>query len=99
MIAVGALALAGLGVIGSLFVRPPRDVSSATWRLIIGLVLMFVLAPATRFGYFMYPLGLWAWLIVSQLGTRRVLSPGRSDEDAAGGPPPHGGVTQPSPAC
>ena len=97
-IAVALLCLAGLGVLISLVVRPPRNVPSATWRLIIGLVLMFVLAPATRFGYFMYPLGLWAWLIVSQLGARRALSPGRSDEDAPGGPPPHGGVAQPSPA-
>ena len=68
MIAVAALALAGLGIIGSLFVRPPRDVPSATWRLIIGLALMFTLAPATRFGYFMYPLGLWAWLEVTAAG-------------------------------
>jgi hypothetical protein len=68
MIAVAALALAGLGVIASLVVRPPRNVPSATWRLIIGLALMFTLAPATRFGYFMYPLGLWAWLEVSMLG-------------------------------
>src|SRR6202044_901311 len=90
-IAVALLCLAGLGVLVSLVIRPPRNVPSATWRLIIGLVLMFVLAPATRFGYFMYPLGLWAWLIVSQLGARRALSPGRSDEDAPGGPPPHGG--------
>src|ERR1022692_1385016 len=51
--------------------RPPRDVPSATWRLIIGLALMFTLAPATRFGYFMYPLGLWAWLAVSVLGGNR----------------------------
>jgi hypothetical protein len=77
MIAVGALALAGLGVIGSLFVRPPRDVSSATWRLIIGLALMFTLAPATRFGYFMYPLGLWAWLEVTAAGGQ---SPGAEAE-------------------
>jgi hypothetical protein len=39
---------------------------------------MFTLAPATRFGYFMYPLGLWAWLAVSVLGSRR---PG-ADTDA-----------------
>jgi len=50
-------------------------VPAATWRLIIGLVLMFTLAPATRFGYFMYPLGLWAWLTVSQLGLRRSQAP------------------------
>jgi hypothetical protein len=97
-IAVALLCLAGLGVLVSLVVRPPRNVPSATWRLIIGLVLMFALAPATRFGYFMYPLGLWAWLIVSQLGTRRVLPSGRPDEDAPGGRPPSGGVAQPSAA-
>jgi hypothetical protein len=97
-IAVVLLGLAGLGVLISLVVRPPRNVPSAAWRLIIGLVLMFVLAPATRFGYFMYPAGLWAWLAVSQLGARRVPSSGHPDEDAPGGPPPHGGVAQPSPA-
>jgi hypothetical protein len=70
MIAVAALGLAGLGVIVSLVVRPPRNVPSATWRLIIGLALMFTLAPATRFGYFMYPVGLWAWLAVATAGVR-----------------------------
>ncbi len=77
MIAVAALALAGLGIVVSLIVRPPRDIPSATWRLIIGLSLMFTLAPATRFGYFMYPLGLWVWLEVSLLGGP---SPGRGAE-------------------
>jgi hypothetical protein len=75
LIAVTLLGLAGLGVLISLVVRPPRTVPAATWRLIIGLVLMFTLAPATRFGYFMYPLGLWAWLAVSQLGLRRSRAP------------------------
>ena len=68
LIAVSLLGLAGLGVLVSLVARPPRTVPAATWRLIIGLVLMFTLAPATRFGYFMYPLGLWAWLVIAQLG-------------------------------
>jgi hypothetical protein len=98
-IAVALLCLAGVGVLVSLVVRPPRNVPSATWRLIIGLVLMFLLAPATRFGYFMYPLGLWAWLVVSQLGARRAQPAGRPDGDTRGRPPPHGGgVAQPSAA-
>ena len=29
---------------------------------------MFVLAPATRFGYFVYPVGLFAWLEASRMG-------------------------------
>jgi hypothetical protein len=67
--AVALLALACLGIVASLVVRPPRTVTAATWRLVIGLSLMFVLAPATRFGYFLYPLGLLAWLGISWLGS------------------------------
>jgi Glycosyltransferase family 87 len=69
LIAVALLALACLGIIVSLVVWPPRTVPSATWRVIIGLSLMFVLAPATRFGYFLYPVGLLAWLGISWLGS------------------------------
>ncbi|MGP7996578.1 MAG: glycosyltransferase 87 family protein [Streptosporangiaceae bacterium] len=96
LIAVSLLCLAGLGVLVSLVVRPPRTVPAATWRLIIGLVLMFTLAPATRFGYFMYPLGLWAWLEIVQLSRRR----GRSARLAGDGPgrSSSSDVTQPSPA-
>jgi hypothetical protein len=68
LVAVALLALAGLGVIVSLVVRPPRTVPAATWRLVIGLTAMFVLAPATRFGYFVYPAGLLAWLEMSRRG-------------------------------
>ncbi len=69
--AVALLALACLGIVVSLVVRPPRTVPAATWRLVIGLSLMFLLAPATRFGYFLYPLGLIAWLGISWLGLVR----------------------------
>lgn len=71
LIAVGLLALAGLSIAVSLVVRPPRDVPSATWRLVLGLALMFTLAPATRFGYFLYPAGLLVWLLVASAGRRR----------------------------
>jgi hypothetical protein len=71
LIAVGLLMLAGLIIAASLVVRPPRDVPAATRRLIIGLSLMFALAPATRFGYFLYPLGLLAWLLIASVGRRR----------------------------
>jgi hypothetical protein len=67
LVAVALLALAGLAIVVSLAIRPPRTVVSATWRLVIGLSLMFVLAPATRFGYFVYPVGLLAWLAISWL--------------------------------
>lgn len=73
MVAVGLLALAGLGVIVSLLIRPPQTVPAATWRLIVGLTLMFVLAPATRFGYFIYPVGLLIWLEISRRGQLAVV--------------------------
>ena len=71
LVAVALLALACLGIVASLVIRPPRTVPAATWRLVIGLSLMFVLAPATRFGYFLYPAGLLAWLGISWLGSER----------------------------
>jgi Glycosyltransferase family 87 len=80
LIAVGLLALAGAVIAGWLAVRPPRTVPAAVWRLVIGLSVMFTLAPATRFGYFIYPLCLLLWLGASQLGT------GRSAVRAGGDP-------------
>src|SRR4029077_13668749 len=81
-IAVALLALACLGIIVSLVVRPPRTVPAATWRVIIGLSLLFVLAPATRFGYFLYPGGLLAWLAISWLGSSGAGPPGSGARSA-----------------
>ncbi len=52
--------------------RPPAagHRRAATWRIIATLVLLFLLAPSTRVGYFTYPLTLWAWLRVSSLDAR-----------------------------
>jgi hypothetical protein len=44
-----------------LVVRPPTDVRAAARRLAIALALMFLLAPANRFGYFAYPVALLGW--------------------------------------
>jgi Glycosyltransferase family 87 len=71
VLAVALLVLAGVAIAASLAIRPPRDVPAAAWRLIIGLTLMFLLAPATRFGYFIYPAALLAWLQISLLAERR----------------------------
>ncbi len=73
LIAVGLLVLAVLGIVVWLVVAPPKDVPAATWRLVIGLTLMFTLAPATRFGYYIYPAGLLAWLLIASAGRRRDL--------------------------
>ena len=84
LVAVGLLVLAGAAIAVSLVVRPPKTVPAAVWRLIIGLTLMFLLAPATRFGYFIYPAALALWLEVSQLGLRQ--SAAREIPPAAGQP-------------
>jgi hypothetical protein len=81
--AVALLALACVGIVVSLAVRPPRTVAAATWRLVIWLSLLFVLAPATRFGYFLYPAGLLAWLGISWLGSRT----GLDDQDTGSASP------------
>ena len=65
LVAIALVLLAGLGVAVSLVLRPPRDERAAGWRLVTGLVLMFAFAPASRFGYAVYPLGLACWLILA----------------------------------
>ncbi len=94
LIAIGLLVLAGVLIAGSLVVRPPKTVPAAVWRLIIGLTLMFTLAPATRFGYFIYPASLFLWLEVSRLGLRQ----SAADASPAGSDPPGRVAAAPSPA-
>jgi hypothetical protein len=76
-IVVVLLALAGLAVAASLAFRPPRSVPRAVILLAVAMTLMFVLAPSTRFGYFIYPAGLAIWLLAAWIGRK-------TDEDALG---------------
>jgi hypothetical protein len=64
VIAIAVLAGSGLAMAGSLVLRPPATLAAACRALAIGLTLMFTLAPASRWGYFVYPAGLlgWPWL-------------------------------------
>jgi hypothetical protein len=64
--ALALMALAGAGVGAWLIARPPADFRAAGWRLALGLALLFLLAPASRVGYFVYPLGLAAFLVLSR---------------------------------
>jgi hypothetical protein len=66
--AVVLLALAGLGFAVSLIVRPPADSRGAALRIALGLSVMFTLAPATRWGYFVYPIGLIGWVALTAEG-------------------------------
>jgi hypothetical protein len=70
-ISVGLLLAAGVGIVASLVIRPPRDLSAATFRLALGLALMFTFGPAERYGYFIYPLGLLGWLALTKQTTAR----------------------------
>jgi Glycosyltransferase family 87 len=67
-VVVAVLLVAYLAVAASLVVRPPRTVPQAMMRLVIGLTIGFVLAPSTRFGYFIYPATLVVWMLVVMAG-------------------------------
>lgn len=60
--AVALMAAAAVVFAGWLMLRPPRTALDAGWRLAVGYATVFVLDPASRFGYFVYPLGLLAWV-------------------------------------
>lgn len=59
-IALGLLVLCAAAVTASLWARPPRTLVAAADRLALGLALATALMPATRFGYLVCPLVLWA---------------------------------------
>jgi hypothetical protein len=87
-IAVALLISSGLAIAVSLVIRPPRDVPSATIRLVIGLSAMFVLAPSTRFGYFIYPAALMVWLLVAKAGRRSASQDEAQRREGPPGPAP-----------
>jgi hypothetical protein len=78
----------GLAIAVSLVVRPPRDIPAATIRLVLGLSVMFVLAPSTRFGYFIYPAAMVLWLLAAQAG--RVQAERPAPELVGSASPPSG---------
>ena len=67
-VVVVLLVLAGVAVALSLVFRPPRSVSRAVVLLAGAMTLMFLLAPSTRFGYFIYPAALAIWLFAVRGG-------------------------------
>jgi len=70
--ALALLAAAGLATVASLAVAPPATPAAAARRLAIGLTALFLLSPATRFGYFIYPISLYAWAVLADMeGARR----------------------------
>jgi len=84
--AVGLLLAGGLGFAISLIVRPPLDAPAVAWRLALGLAVMFTLAPATRWGYFVYPIGLVGWLVLTRRPSTAGQDPGQSGIASLGMP-------------
>jgi hypothetical protein len=66
--ALSLLLAAGLAVAASLLIRPLAEPPAAARRLAVALALLFTLSPATRFGYFSYPIGLLGWLAIGHAG-------------------------------
>ncbi|MGW5674804.1 glycosyltransferase 87 family protein [Streptomyces sp. NPDC003860] len=59
VVALALLAAGALLMAVSLFVRPPVTAPAAANRVALGLLLALTLAPASRFGYLLYPLVLF----------------------------------------
>ena len=93
--AIGLLCAAGLAIAASLVISPPASLRAATWRLALGLALLFTLAPASRWGYFVYPAALLGF--AAMISQRPGAAPARAAPAAAGdgpGPPPEAGLDQ-----
>jgi hypothetical protein len=65
---VALLGLAGVAIALAFVFRPPRTVTWGVLALAGAMSLMFVLAPATRFGYFIYPAALAIWVLAVHYG-------------------------------
>ena len=63
--AIALLLLAGAALVASLIIAPPRTPAEAARRIALGLTALFALSPATRFGYFCYPLALYGWVALA----------------------------------
>jgi Glycosyltransferase family 87 len=79
--AIGLLCAASLAVVLSLMVRPPADTGAVARRLAVTLAVLFALAPASRWGYFVYPAALLGFVSMtrSERGPWGAVLPQRAD--------------------
>jgi hypothetical protein len=66
--AIGLLCAVGLAMGVWLIVQPPADAKAAAWRLAVTLTMLFTLAPASRWGYFVYPAALLGFVTITRSG-------------------------------
>ncbi|HET9141963.1 glycosyltransferase family 87 protein [Actinophytocola sp.] len=85
LVAIGLLAVAAAAITAWLVLRPPRTAADTMLRIAAGLGAAILLAPATRWGYLIYPLA----MLGAMVGFSAV--PGHEDRTAEahapGGPP------------
>jgi len=72
--AIALLLVAGAALVASLAIAPPRTPAAAAQRIALGLAALFALSPATRFGYFCYPLALYGWVALAGHAARLTTS-------------------------
>jgi hypothetical protein len=70
-IAAGLLVVAALAVLIHLVVRPPREAAAVAARAAMAMLAIIVLAPASRFGYLLYPEAYLVWALVMRAAARR----------------------------
>lgn len=84
-VAIGLLVLAACAIATWLVLRPPRSAADATFRIAIGLGAAIMLAPATRWGYLIYPIAFLGAMIGFSASTAS--SDPTADTHAHGGTP------------
>ena len=85
---IGLMAVAAAGIGAAMLRRPPRTADAAAGYLALILTLLFMLAPATRWGYFVYPLGIGCWLLLSRNMREHALAAPPTGGDRDGVPDP-----------
>jgi hypothetical protein len=85
IVAIGLLVLAACGIATWLVLRPPRSAADAMSRIAIGLGAAIMLAPATRWGYLIYPIAFLGAMIGFSAATAP--SDPTADAHAHGGTP------------
>ncbi len=64
--AIGLLCAVSLAMAVSLVVRPPASTQAAARRLAVHLTILIALAPASRWGYFAYPVALLGFVSMTR---------------------------------
>lgn len=84
LVAIAALGLAACVIAAWLARQPPRTAADCTLRIAVGLGAAILLAPASRWGYLVYPVALFGVMIIFKM----IMKPTGSSAKS----PTHGGA-------